>query len=141
MNTKFLFPSKFRTFGLCLIVVPILVAVLLRIIDANSTVDVKILVKEVSQSLICLGLFFMIYSRYKDDDEMLYSIRLQITVQSLFMAIIYLILIPFMDFFVFKDEINPQSALQIIMFVLLWQNLIFHYKRYQLKKELNEELH
>ena len=143
MNTKFLFPSKFRTFGLCLIVVPILVAVLLRIIDANSTVDVKILVKEVSQSLICLGLFFMIYSRYKDDDEMLYMIRLQITVQSLFIAIIYLITSPLIDFFVFKDEINPQSAIQIIMFVLIFQNILFHYKRYQMKKELkeNEELH
>ncbi len=141
MNTKFLFPSKFRTFGLCLIVVPILVAVLLRIIDANSTVDVKILVKEVSQSLICLGLFFMIYSKYKDDDEMLYSIRLQITVQSLFMAIIYLIISPLIDFFIFKDGVNPQSPIKIIMFVLIFQNILFHYKRYQLKKELNEELH
>ncbi len=141
MNTNFLFPSKFRTFGLCLIVVPILVAVLLRIIDANSTVDVKILVKEVSQSLICLGLFFMIYSKYKDDDEMLYSIRLQITVQSLFMAIIYLIISPLIDFFIFKDGVNPQSPIKIIMFVLIFQNILFHYKRYQLKKELNEELH
>ena len=83
----------------------------------------------------------MIYSKYKDDDEMLYMIRLQITVQSLFIAIIYLIISPLIDFFIFKDEINPQSAIKIIMFLLIWQNLIFHSKRYQLKKELNEELH
>lgn len=83
----------------------------------------------------------MIYSKYKDDDEMLYSIRLQITVQSLFMAIIYLIISPLIDFFIFKDGVNPQSPIKIIMFVLIFQNILFHYKRYQLKKELNEELH
>ncbi len=141
MNTNFLFPSKFKTFGICLIAIPILVAVLLRLLNADFTVDVKTLVKTLSQALICLGLFFIIYSKYNDDDEMLYMIRLQITVQSLFVAIIYLIISPLIDFFVFKDEINPQSAIQIIMFVLIWQNLIFHLKRYQLKKELNEELH
>ena len=78
----------------------------------------------------------MIYSRYKDDDEMLYMIRLQITVQSLFIAIIYLIISPLSDVVIFKDEIQSQSAIQIIMFVLIWQNLIFHLKRFQLKKEL-----
>ena len=136
MNANFLFPTKFKTFGICLIAIPILIAVLLRILNVDSTVDIKMLIKEVSQSLICLGLFFMIYSKYKDDDEMLYSIRLQITVQSLFMAIIYLIISPLIDFFIFKDGVNPQSAIKIIMFVLIFQNILFHYKRYQLKKEL-----
>lgn len=141
MNTNFLFPSKFKTFGICLIVLPILAAIIFRLLNADFTVDVKTLINTVSQSLLCLGMFFMIYSKYKDDDEMLYMIRLQITVQSLFIAIIYLIISPLIDFFIFKDEINPQSAIKIIMFLLIWQNLIFHSKRYQLKKELNEELH
>ena len=118
-----------------------MVAVLLRILNVDSTVDIKTLVKTLSQALICLGMFFMIYSKYNDDDEMLYMIRLQITVQSLFMAIIYLVISPIIDFFIFKDEINPQSAIQIVMFVLIYQNILFHYKRFQLKKELNEELH
>jgi len=138
MNTNFLFPAKFKTFGICLIAVPILVAALLKLLNADFTVDIKTLVKTLSQALICLGMFFMIYSKYKDDDEMLYMIRLQITVQSLFMAIIYLLINPLMDFFIFKDEINPQSAIQIIMFVLIYQNILFHYKRYQLKKELTK---
>ena len=139
MNTNFLFPSKFKILGVFLLVIPFITAILLKVLNFESTIYTADFIKIQFQAIMCLGLFFMIYSRYKDDDEMLYMIRLQITVQSLFMAIIYLILIPFMDFFVFKDEINPQSALQIIMFVLLWQNLIFHYKRYQLKKELNEK--
>jgi len=138
MNTNFLFPAKFKTFGVCLIAVPILVAVLLKLLNVDVTVDIKTLVKTLSQALICLGMFFMIYSKYKDDDEMLYMIRLQITVQSLFMAIIYLIISPLIDFFIFKDEINPQSAIKIIMFVLIFQNILFHYKRYQLKKELTK---
>ena len=136
MNTNFLFPAKFKTYGALLIVLPVLLAVLLRVLNADFSIDTKTLIKTVSQSVLCLGLFFMIYSKYKDDDEMLYSIRLQITVQSLFIAIIYLIISPLTDVVIFKDEIQPQSAIQIIMFILIWQNLIFHYKRYQLKKEL-----
>ena len=138
MNANFLFPAKFKTFGICLIAIPILVAVLLKLLNVDVTVDIKTLVKTLSQALICLGLFFMIYSRYKEDDEMLYMIRLQITVQSLFIAIIYLIISPLSDVVIFKDEIQPQSAIQIIMFVLIWQNLIFHLKRFQLKKELTK---
>jgi len=138
MNATFLFPAKFKTFGICLIAIPILVAVLLKLLNVDVTVDIKTLVKTLSQALICLGLFFMIYSKYKDDDEMLYMIRLQITVQSLFISIIYLIINLLMDFFIFKDEINPQSAIQIIMFVLIYQNILFHYRRFQLKKELTK---
>lgn len=143
MKPVFLFPSKFKSIGIFLIVMPILFAIIFNVLNADFTIDIKTLIKTFSQSVLCLGLFFMIYSRYKDDDEMLYMIRLQITVQSLFIAIIYLIISPLLDFFVFKDEINPQSAIQIIMFVLIFQNILFHYKRYQMKKELkeNEELH
>ena len=136
MNTNFLFPAKFKTYGALLIVLPVLLAVLLRVLNADFSIDTKTLIKTVSQSVLCLGLFFMIYSKYKDDDEMLYMIRLQITVQSLFMAIIYLIVSPVSDVVIFEDEVQSQSAIQIIMFILIWQNLIFHYKRYQLKKEL-----
>lgn len=141
MNTNFLFPSKFKILGVFLLVIPFITAILLKVLNFESTIYTADFIKIQFQAIMCLGLFFMIYSRYKDDDEMLYMIRLQITVQSLFMAIIYLIVSPLSDVVIFEDEVQSQSAIQIIMFVLIWQNLIFHLKRFQLKKELNEELH
>lgn len=141
MKTNFLFPSKFKVVGIFLVVIPFLTAIFLKAISFESNIYTADFIKMLFQSIMCLGLFFMIYSKYKEDDEMLYMIRLQITVQSLFLGIIYLIIGPLMDVFVFKDAISQESAIKIMMFILIWQNLIFHYKRYQLKKELNEELH
>ncbi|HUH25305.1 MAG TPA: hypothetical protein VLY87_01635 [Flavobacterium sp.] len=136
MNANFLFPSKFKRLGVLLIVSPFLLAVFLKAVNFESTIYTADFIKILFQAIMCLGLFFMIYSKYKEDDEMLYMIRLQITVQSLFLGIIYLIISPLADVFVFKDEIIQHSAMKIIMFILMWQNFIFHYKRYQLKKEL-----
>jgi|SRR5690554_2716150 len=139
MNNQLLFPSKFKNLGLLLIILPILTAIVLKIISFQSAFYTADFMKMFLQSLLCLGLFFTIYSKYKDDDEMLYMIRLQLALHSLFVAIIYLIISPLLDLFVFKAPIKYESAVKIIMFILLWQNLMFHYKRYQLKKELNEK--
>jgi len=139
MNNQLLFPSKFKNLGLLLIILPILTAIVLKIISFQSAFYTADFMKMFLQSILCLGLFFTIYSKYKDDDEMLYMIRLQLALHSLFVAIIYLIISPLLDLFVFKAPIKYESAVKIIMFILLWQNLMFHYKRYQLKKELNEK--
>lgn len=136
MNASILFSSNFKRLGVFLVVMPFLTAMLLKAVAFESTIYTADFIKILFQAMMCLGLFFMIYSKYKEDDEMLYMIRLQITVQSLFVGIIYLIISPLVDVFVFKDEIIQHSAMKIIMFILIWQNLIFHYKRYQLKKEL-----
>ena len=139
MNNQLLFSSKFKNLGLLLIILPVLTAIVLKVISFQSAFYTADFTKMFLQSLLCLGLFFTVYSKYKDDDEMLYMIRLQLALHSLFVAIIYLVISPLVDLFVFKDPVKYESAVKIIMFILLWQNLMFQYKRYQLKKELNEK--
>ncbi|SEI01630.1 hypothetical protein SAMN02927937_02751 [Paenimyroides aquimaris] len=142
MKTNFLFPSKFRKLAyaiLVLIFVFIIIAGQLNLL-ANEP-QIKLLVKSILMSLICLFLFFIQFSKYKDDDEMMLEIRLRLVMNALLSGTLYLIISPILEFFVFDGEIQEIKAGQIIMVLMIYQILMFQMKRYQLKKELNEELH
>ena len=89
--------------------------------------------------LFCLALFFIQFSKYKEDDEMLLDIRLKLILQSFITAILYLIISPFVDLLIFNGDIVEIPALKIIMFMLLYQIIMFQMKRYSLKKELAKE--
>lgn len=89
--------------------------------------------------LICLSLFGIQFSKYKDDDEMMLEIRLKLVINALLVGIFYLIISPLVDKFIFNDTIQEIKAAQIIMFMLLYQIFMFQMKRYSLKKELSKE--
>lgn len=140
MNTNILFPAKVRKFAFCILLIIftfILIAGQLNLLDNEP--QTKLLVKSILMSLICLSLFFIQFSKYKDDDEMMLEIRLRLVMNALLFGTLYLIVSPILEFFVFDDEIQEIKAGQIIMVLLFYQILMFQMKRYSLKKELSEE--
>ncbi len=140
MNTNILFPAKLRKFAFCILLIIfafIIIAGQLNLL-ANEP-QIKLLVKSILMSLICLSLFFIQFSKYKDDDEMMLEIRLRLVMNALLFGTLYLIISPILEFFVFDDEIQEIKAGQIIMVLLFYQILMFQMKRYSLKKELSEE--
>lgn len=140
MNTNILFPAKLRKLAyaiLVLIFAFIIIAGQLNLLDNEP--QTKLLIKSILMSLICLSLFFIQFSKYKDDDEMMLEIRLRLVMNALLFGTLYLIVSPILEFFVFDDEIQEIKAGQIIMVLLFYQILMFQMKRYSLKKELSEE--
>ncbi|RRA96092.1 hypothetical protein [Paenimyroides viscosum] len=140
MNINILFPAKVRKFAFCILLIIftfIIIAGQLNLL-ANDP-QTKLLVKSILMSLICLSLFFIQFSKYKDDDEMMLEIRLRLVMNALLFGTLYLIVSPILEFFVFDDEIQEIKAGQIIMVLLFYQILMFQMKRYSLKKELSEE--
>lgn len=140
MNNKILFPSKTRIVAFVLIIATILLSVAFQnFIDLDQHSIYRPFFKNLSMGLFCLALFFIQFSKYKEDDEMLLDIRLKLILQSFITAILYLIISPFVDLLIFNGDIVEIPALKIIMFMLLYQIIMFQMKRYSLKKELAKE--
>lgn len=140
MNTNILFPAQTRIIAYALILITIIIsAVFQNVIDIDQQSVYGPFFKNFSMGLFCLALFFIQFSKYKDDDEMLIEIRLKFVLQSLFTGILYLVISSIVDLVIFDNDIIEIPALKIILFMLLYQILLFQLKRYSLKKELAQE--
>lgn len=140
MNTNILFPPKVRKFAFCILLIIftfIIIAGQFNLL--HDELQTKLLVKNILMSLICLCLFLIQFSKYKDDDEMMLEIRLKLVMNALLFGTLYLIVSPIMDYFIFQDDIEEIRAGQIIMVLMFYQILMFQMKRYSLKKELAKE--
>ena len=140
MKTNILFPAKVRKAAFALIILVFGVAILnnnFQLIQVSAHYDAVI--EHTLIGLICLALFFIQFSKYPEDDEMLMAIRLKLVINALLVGIFYLIISPLVDKFIFNDTIQEIKAAQIIMFMLLYQIFMFQMKRYSLKKELSKE--
>jgi len=140
MNTNILFPAKarFLSYGIiALLIVLGIVGNQLGLRDLND--ELKSLFFQITTGLMCLSLFLIQFSRYPEDDEMLMEIRLKLILHAMFVGTLYLIISPIIQYFIFQDKLEEIPASQIIMFMLLYQILIFQLKRYSLKKELAKE--
>lgn len=140
MNTNILFPAKARllSYGItALLIVLGIVSNQLGLRDLNE--ELKSLFFQITAGLLCLSLFLIQFSKYPEDDEMLLEIRLKLILGAMFIGTLYLIISPIVQYFIFQDKLEEIPAIQIILFMLLYQILFFQMKRYSLKKELTKE--
>lgn len=140
MNTNILFPAKARLLSYGIIALLIVLGIVgnqLGLRDLNE--ELKSLFFQITAGLLCLSLFLIQFSKYPEDDEMLLEIRLKLILDAMFIGTLYLIISPIVQYFIFQDKLEEIPAIQIILFMLLYQILIFQMKRYSLKKELTKE--
>lgn len=140
MNTNILFPAKARLLSYGIIALLIVLGIVgnqLGLRDLNE--ELKSLFFQITAGLLCLSLFLIQFSKYPEDDEMLLEIRLKLILHAMFVGTLYLIISPIVQYFIFQDKLEEIPAIQIILFMLLYQILIFQMKRYSLKKELTKE--
>jgi hypothetical protein len=140
MNTNILFPAKARLLSYGIIALLIVLGIVgnqLGLRDLNE--ELKSLFFQITTGLLCLSLFLIQFSKYPEEDEMLLEIRLKLILHTMFIGTLYLIISPIVQYFIFQDKLEEIPASQIILFMLLYQILIFQMKRYSLKKELAKE--
>lgn len=140
MNTNILFPAKARLLSYGIIALLIVLGIVsnqLGLRDLNE--ELKSLFFQITAGLLCLSLFLIQFSKYPEDDEMLLEIRLKLILGAMFIGTLYLIISPIVQYFIFQDKLEEIPAIQIILFMLLYQILFFQMKRYSLKKELTKE--
>lgn len=135
MKKKILFPSKFKFIGVFLVLIP----VILRLFEIELISNNSILSKTILETVVCIGLYLIVFSEYKDDDEMLYAIRLKSIAYSIILGIFLLISTPLVYLFLWNQETTDESAGGIIMSVLFFNMIIFFNERRRLKDDLNNE--
>lgn len=131
MNKLFLFPSKFKFIEIFLLVSPII----LNLLNIDAFQNHKSLL----QAIICVGFYLLIYSKYPDDDEMLYATRLKATAYSLIAGILFLITKPFIDQFLGNNYSEAESAGDLLMTIFFFNTLIFFRERSKQKEHLPNE--
>lgn len=134
MNSNFLFPSKFKYLAIILFLIPVFCHLFDIVLLNNDLVE-----KTLFEFLVSCAFFLIVFSRYKDDDEMLYSIRLKTTVYSLLVGVFLLIGTPLWNYILWNQEYTYESAGGIIMTVLFFNTLFFFRERSKLKEALEDE--
>ncbi len=135
MGNAFLLPAAFRYIGIFLLTVPVILGLFeLELLPYNEGVS-----KSLLQALVCLGFYFLVYSRFKDDDEMLYAIRLKTTAYCLLIGMLLLLVKPVFYYILTGEDVKEESAGSIIMTILFFNALFFFKERNKLKEDLKNE--
>jgi len=135
MGKAFLLPSIFKYIGIFLLLVPVILGLCeLELFAYNESLSKRLL-----QTLACLGFYFLVYSRYKDDDEMLYAIRLKTTAYCVLVGMVLLLVKPLLYYILTGEEVKEESAGGIIMTILFFNALFFFKERNKLKEDLKNE--
>lgn len=138
MKTNLLFPASFKYISILFLATP----VLCYFFDITLFNNNRFMQKTLFEFLASCAFFLIVFSKYKDDDEMLYSIRLKTTVYSLLIGVFLLIGRPLLNYILWNQAETYESAGSIISTVLFFNVLFFLRERNKLKEALtDEELH
>ncbi|MEG0917331.1 MAG: hypothetical protein RSF68_09995 [Myroides sp.] len=138
MKTYLLFPAGFKYISILFLATP----VFFYFFDIMLFNNNRFMEKTLFEFLVSCAFFLIVFSKYKDDDEMLYSIRLKTTVYSLLIGVFLLIGRPLLNFILWNQAETYESAGGIISTVLFFNVLFFLRERNKLKEALSdEELH
>jgi len=138
MKTNLLFPASFKYISILFLATPVFCYFFDIMLFNNN----RFMEKTLFEFLMSCAFFLIVFSKYKDDDEMLYSIRLKTTVYSLLIGVFLLIGRPLLNFILWNQAETYESAGSIISTVLFFNVLFFLRERNKLKEALtDEELH
>ena len=138
MKTNLLFPASFKYISILFLATPVFCYFFDIMLFNNN----RFMEKTLFEFLVSCAFFLIVFSKYKDDDEMLYSIRLKTTVYSLLIGVFLLVGRPLLNFILWNQAETYESAGSIISTVLFFNVLFFLRERNKLKEALSdEELH
>jgi len=138
MKANLLFPASFKYISILFLATPVFCYFFDIMLFNNN----RFMEKTLFEFLVSCAFFLIVFSKYKDDDEMLYSIRLKTTVYSLLIGVFLLIGRPLLNFILWNQAETYESAGGIISTVLFFNVLFFLRERNKLKEALSdEELH
>src|SRR6218665_2008076 len=99
MKTHLLFPASFKYISILFLAAP----VFFYFFDITLFNNNQFMEKTLFEFLVSCAFFLIVFSKYKDDDEMLYSIRLKTTVYSLLIGVFLLIVRPLLNFILWNQ--------------------------------------
>ena len=116
MKTIFLLPAYFKYVSIPLILLPVVVFIFdIQIFDDRNVQ------KTFFEFTVSLAFTSIIFSKYKEDDEMLQQICLRTTAYSLLVGVLLIMTKPLLNYFLWNQTNNFESAGSVIMRVMFFQ--------------------
>jgi len=140
LDTKrFGLPPYFRTLGLVVVVLAVVVMVGVKLIygdlDAEFGTANKLLLKAIMVDLIIIGLVFMAMARDKAENEKLFYLRVSAAIGAFSFGVILVLLRTVIDT-VYEDE-KSFSAGELLLSMLLFYHFTFFITKRKLDKKNN----
>lgn len=138
MKTLSLLPQKFKIIGIVLIVFTTAIMIVIRFFfkELIEISDNKYIFDSLS-NCINLGLFFIFFSKRKDDDEMMVELRLKSIMIAFIFGLAFSITTPIMNTVLSSNE--ELSVFRLLLTMQLVQIAHFYSQKRKLTKELSSD--
>ena len=124
-NEHALLPAYFKRIGLAVMILTFVPAIIVKAMSIEIAQSQKELLRVLNLNALILGLLFVAWSKDKVEDEMTVSIRLKAVSWSFTWAVLYVIIMPFIDL-LFKEPIANLTGQSVVM-SMLFVYLIMYY--------------
>ena len=112
-----LLPVYFKKIGFVVIILSFVPAIFVKLMNVELLQNQKELFRVLTLNAFILGLLFVAWSRDQVENEMTVSIRLKSMSWTFTWAVLYVIIMPFIDL-LFKQPIGSLTGQQVVMSML-----------------------
>ncbi len=131
---NFRLPRRFMTIGIVICVATLLLMVFRKTLFGEES----LLIRDVLQKSLLIGMLIMSITRDREEDEMTIQLRMQSYAWAFITGVIYALIMPYVEFGVSSVVNNDNETLknlgdfQVLLFMLLVQLMCYHVlKRYR----------
>ena len=121
-----LLPSYYKKAGLIIILLPFIITLLIKLLNAAFLHSHKEIILIIVPSICILGLLIIALARDKFEDEMTILLRLKAMAFTFIAAVIYVITEPLLDW-LWGDAVNLLSSRHLVVTMLISYILFFFF--------------
>ena len=121
-----LLPQYFKIIGLSLIILAFAPEVIIVLSKVSILVPQKELLKLITKTVFILGLLFIALARDKVEDEMTFSIRLNVMAMAFLSAVFIVIIQPFVDILL-SGSVDVITGTHIVVVMLIFYLIMYNF--------------
>jgi len=127
-------PNYFKKIGIGILVLFFIPSLIIKLLDVSFFTQNRIFFRELTTSVFILGLFFIVWSKEKIENNDIQLLRFKAFAVSFFFAVFRVLLTPFIDF-LFGDSVGDTKPTDVILNMLMIYLFIFYITKKARPKE------
>lgn len=124
--------KHFKKMGIGIILIALITGLSIKLLHIEMMPTQKAFFKVFTMNGFILGLLFVALAKEKVEDEMIAQMRLKAMSQTFIWAVLYVIILPFVDL-VFRDPVQNLTGQQLVLAMLFVYLLNYHSQKFSNK--------
>jgi hypothetical protein len=129
-------PNYFKKIGIGMLILFFIPALIIKLLDVSFYTQNRIFFREISTSVFILGLFFIAWSKEKNENNEIQLLRYKAFAVSFFFAVFRVLLTPLTDL-LFGESVGDTKPTDVILNMLFIYLFIFYITKKARPKETN----